>query len=159
GGSTVTLSSGDASATVPATVKIASGVMSATFTIPTTPVGTTAGPFNISASYQAVTLTAPLTGQEATVSKLAVSPATVVGGVSSTGTVTLTGAAPAGGASVDLASANAAASVSASVIVPAGSLSTSFTITTTPVSATQGPFAISATYNAVTAQAPLTVQA
>jgi uncharacterized repeat protein (TIGR03803 family) len=158
-GAVVTLSSADASATVPATVKVASGATSATFTIPTTPVATTVGPFNISASYNAVTLTAPLTVREATASKLSVSPTSVVGGVSSKGTITLTGAAPAGGAVVALGSANSAATMPANVTVQAGSSSTTFPITTIPVSATQGPFDISATYNAVTVKAQLTVQA
>jgi hypothetical protein len=69
---------------------------------------------------------------------LGVNPSTVVGGSPSTGTVTLSGAAPTGGASVTLSSANpAVASVPASVSVGAGSSSASFTITTSAVTATQ----------------------
>ena len=157
-GAVVTLSSGDPSTAVPASVKVASGATSATFTITTTPVATTAGPFDISASYHAATLTAPLTVLEATASKLTVSPASVIGGAPSKGTLTLTGAAPAGGASVTLASANSSATVN-SVTVPAGSTSATFTITTIPVATTQGPFDISATYNSVTAKDSLTVRA
>ena len=158
-GAVVTLSSGDPSATVPASVKIASGAASATFTVTTTPVASTTGPFNISASYHSATLTAPLTVLEATAAKVTVSPASVVGGVSSKGTVTLTGAAPAAGATVVLGSANPAASVPGSVLVPAGSISTTFTITTIPVATTQGPFLIDAAYNGVTVSDSLTVQA
>ncbi|WP_460734857.1 hypothetical protein [Lysobacter tyrosinilyticus] len=57
-------------------------------------------------------------------------PSTVNGGQSSTGTVTLSAAAPAGGATVSLASASNAFSVPASVLVPQGATSASFTITT-----------------------------
>src|SRR5436853_455355 len=64
-------------------------------------------------------------------SSLTLNPTSVVGGVqSSTGTVTLSGPAPAGGAQVMLSSSNGAASVSSSVTVPAGSSSANFTIST-----------------------------
>lgn len=159
GGAVVALASADLSASVPATVRISSGSTTATFTITTTPVATTVGPFNISAGYQAGTLTAPLTVQEATASKLTVSPSSVVGGTPSNGTVTLTGAAPAGGAVVALASANAAATVSASVTVSGGATTATFPITTTPVSVSTGAFIISATYNGVTKTDTLTVKA
>jgi len=69
-------------------------------------------------------------------SSLAVSPSTVTGGTSSTGTATLSAAAPAGGATVTLGSSNATVvGVPASVTVPAGATSASFTITTTTVTA------------------------
>ncbi|HEX8161134.1 MAG TPA: VCBS repeat-containing protein [Pyrinomonadaceae bacterium] len=71
-----------------------------------------------------------------TLSALALSPASVVGGNSAQGTVTLTGAAPAGGTSVTLSSSNAsAATVPAGVTVAAGATSASFTVTTTSVTA------------------------
>ncbi len=72
----------------------------------------------------------------AAVSAVSLSPASVTGGTSSMGTVTLAEAAPAGGAVVSLASNNAAASVPASVTVPAGATSVTFTATTTPVTTT-----------------------
>jgi hypothetical protein len=159
GGAVVALSSGDPSATVRAFAKIAAGAMSATFTISTTPVGTTVGPFDISASYQGVTLTAPLTVLAAAVSRVTVRPGSVVGGVAAAGTVTLTGLAPAGGAVVALASANPSATVPGSVMVPAGAKSATFAITTIPVATTQGPFDVSATYNGVTGADTLTVKA
>ncbi len=159
GGVVVTLSSADPAATVPASVKIAAGASSASFTITTTPVSTTAGPFDISASYRGVTRSAPLTVRAATTSKLTVTPASVVGGASAQGTVTLTGRAPAGGASVALASANPSATVAGSVIVPPGSTSATFTVATILVATTQGPFNISATYNGVTRSDTLIVKA
>src|SRR5207247_10235993 len=56
----------------------------------------------------------------ATLSSLALNPTSVVGGNPSTGTVTLTSVAPAGGSVATLVSGGAAASVPARVTVPAG---------------------------------------
>jgi hypothetical protein len=65
-------------------------------------------------------------------SGVSVSPKYVAGGTNSTGTVTLSAAAPTGGASVTLTSSNpSTASVPATVTVPAGQTSANFTITTT----------------------------
>jgi hypothetical protein len=64
----------------------------------------------------------------ATLSSLSVNPAAATGGQPATGTVTLTGPAPAGGAVVALSSANPAAIVAASVIIPANLTSANFTI-------------------------------
>ena len=62
---------------------------------------------------------------------LTVNPSSVVGGSPSTGTVTLTGPAPAGGALVSLSSSNtSAATVPASVTVAAGATSATFAVTT-----------------------------
>src|SRR5207245_4499662 len=71
------------------------------------------------------------------VSSLTLSPTSVVGGVqSSTGTVTLNGPAPAGGAQVLLSSSNTGvATVPSSVTVPAGATSATFTVSTSPVTA------------------------
>ena len=159
GGAVVMLSSGDPSAKVPASVKVAAGATSAMFTITTKPVDTTAGPFLISATYRGVTLSAPLTVLRPTPSTLTIQPASVIGGVSAQGTVKLTGPAPAGGALIVLASANASATVPATVTVAAGSTTAAFTVTTIPVATTQGPFDVSATYNGVTVSDTLIVKA
>src|SRR5262249_17012814 len=64
-------------------------------------------------------------------------PATVTGGNSTTATVNLTGAAPAGGAVVNVASANPQrVHVPATVTFPAGVSSVSFPITTSPTAFT-----------------------
>jgi hypothetical protein len=90
-------------------------------------------------------------------SSLAVNPSSVVGGNASTGTVTLTSAAPTGGAPVSLSSSNAGvASLPAAVAVAAGATSATFTVTTTTVAAVT-PVTISAAYNGVTRTATLTV--
>ena len=64
-------------------------------------------------------------------SAMSVSAATVTGGTSLTGTVTLFGTAPSGGTTVALSSSNAsAASVPPTVLVPAGATAASFVVTT-----------------------------
>jgi hypothetical protein len=70
-----------------------------------------------------------------TLLSLSLSPTSVTGASNSTGTVTLSAAAPAGGAAVSLSSNNAAASVPASVTVPEGATSATFTVTSSAVSA------------------------
>ena len=159
GGALVSLSSDNTSAaTVPASVTVAAGASSATFTITTNPVsGSTA--VNISALYGGITRTAPLTVTPvaAGLSSLGVNPSSVVGGSPSTGTVTLSGPAPVGGALVSLSSDNTlAATVPASVTVAAGASSATFTITTNPVSGSTA-VNISALYGGITRTAPLTV--
>lgn len=71
----------------------------------------------------------------ASVSALAITPTTVQGGSSATGAVTLSAAAPQGGAVVSLSSSSASASVPASVTVAAGQTSASFSIATAAVGA------------------------
>jgi hypothetical protein len=93
----------------------------------------------------------------ATASALTLNPTVVVGGSSSQGTVTLSGAAPAGGAIVSLSSSNTAvATVPASVTVAAGATSATFPVTTTAVTGTTG-VTISASYGGLTQTATLTV--
>ena len=69
-----------------------------------------------------------------TLTGVAVNPATVAGGAGSTGTVTLSGAALAGGAVVSLASNTSMATVPATVTVAAGTTSAQFAVSTLPVS-------------------------
>jgi hypothetical protein len=88
-------------------------------------------------------------------SALTLSPATVVGGNSAQGTVTLSAAAPAA-TTITLASSNAAATVPASVTVAAGASSASFTVTTGTVNATMSAI-ISGTFNGVTRSSTLTI--
>ena len=85
-----------------------------------------AGPFSATRSF---------TPQAAavTLSTISLNPTSVVGGNSSTGTATLSGAAPRGGAVVTLSDNSSAATVPASVTVPAGATSATFTVTTTTV--------------------------
>jgi hypothetical protein len=94
-------------------------------------------------------------GVAVAVTSVTLSSGSVTGGASVTGTVNLSAPAPAGGASVGLASTNPAASVPPNVSVPAGATSANFNIATSIVTVAQSGN-ITATYNG-TAQAGLTV--
>ena len=115
----------------------------------------------LSASYSGVTKTTTLTVNPplaAALSSVTLNPAAVIGGTSAIGTVTLTAAAPAGGATVALASSNTTlAKVPASVVIPAGSTSANFTITTFSTRKT-ATVTITATYAGVSKAAALTVK-
>jgi hypothetical protein len=88
---------------------------------------------------------------------VSVSPATVVNGGSSTGIVSLSMPAPAGGATVLLASSNSAvASVPSQVFIPAGQASTTFSITTNGVTFST-PVTLTATYGSLTGSVIVTV--
>ena len=147
-------------AAVPTTVTVSAGQTSATFTVNTAPVSATATVV-ISASYEGVTQSATLTlnataSTGATLSTVSLNPSSVVGGTSSTGTVTLSAAAPSGGATVSLSDNSAAATAPASVTVPAGASSAPFTVTTTAVTASTS-VTISAVLAGVTRTAALTL--
>lgn len=90
-----------------------------------------------------------------TVAGLTLSPGTVTGGNSATGTVTLSATVQAA-TTVNLTSNSTRASVPATVTVPAGASSASFSITTVSVTATASA-TISATLNGVTRSATLTI--
>jgi hypothetical protein len=85
----------------------------------------------------------------AALSAVSASPNPVVGGNPSTGTVTLTSAAPADGVPVSLSSASSAVTVPGSVSVSPGASSVTFGITTSVVT-TQTLATLSATYSGVT---------
>jgi hypothetical protein len=88
---------------------------------------------------------------------IALNPASVVGGSTSTGTASLTSAAPSGGAVVTLSSSNpSVATAPASVTVPAGAFSATFTVSTATVTASTS-LTISGTYGGATRSATLTV--
>src|SRR5437667_2232366 len=161
GGAVVGLSSANtAVATVPASVTVAAGATSATFSITTTSV-TASTVLAITGTFHAVSRSAVLTVNPTppppSLSSVTVNPTSVVGGTTSTGTVTLTTAAPTGGAIVTLSSTNATvASVPASVTVAAGAISANFTISTTAVTVAT-PVTISGTFGGASRTAVLTV--
>ena len=159
GGAVVAVSSDNAAAQVPASVTILEGQTTATFAVTTTPVAIDT-PVVISATYNSSTPTANLTvtAPIAVLSGVSLDPTTVLGGGSSTGTITLDIAAPAGGAVVTLSSDNVAAQVPASVTVLEGQTTATFQVTTTPV-VILTPVVISATYGSATQTANLTVTA
>src|SRR5438067_956769 len=135
GGAVVALTSNNLNAaTVPASVTVAAGATTATFTVATKTVtaGTVA---TITATYNGLAkpvglVVNPLLGS------LTLNPSVLIGGAGSTGTVALTSAAPAGGAVVTLTSGNTnAATVPAAVTVAAGTTTASFAVTTKAVTA------------------------
>ena len=159
GGAQVALASDSGAASVPSAVTVPAGATRATFTVSTTPV-TASTPATISGSYGGVSKSATLTVTPAplpTVSSLTLNPSSVVGGVqSSTGTVTLSSPAPAGGAQVALASDSGAASVPSAVTVPAGATSATFTVSTSSVVVATSA-TISASYNSTMQAATLSI--
>ncbi len=161
GGAVVALSSSNAGvASVPATVTVPSGAAAASLPVSTLPVASSAT-VTITAAHGGVTRTTTLAVDPvpppAGLSSVALSPATVAGGSPAQATVTLTGAAPAGGIVVALSSAaGAVASVPASVTVPAGSTSAPFPVATSAVAASTS-VAISAEHAGTIRSATLTV--
>jgi len=89
-------------------------------------------------------------------SSVTLTPSSVNGGSSSTGAVTLSGAAPSGGATVNLSSNSTSATVPSTVTVAAGATSATFPVTTSAVTAST-PVTISASYAGVSMTASLTV--
>jgi len=159
GGKVVTLASGNTSlATVPAAVTVPAGQTAATFTVTAGTVATNTV-VSISATTNGSTTSANLTvtPPPAALTTVTLNPSTIYGAVTSTGTVTLTSAAPAGGAVVTLASSNTtAATVPVSITVPAGATSVPFTITGNAVTVA-ATTTITATYSEIARTATLTV--
>ena len=153
-------SSNSVLATVPFSVIVTQGQTSATFPVNVAQVAS-ATTVQISATFDNVTRSGtltinPSTGGAPSLSSVAINPASVVGGSSSTGTVTLSGAAPGGGVTVSLSENSASTTVPASVTVPSGSTSASFTITTSSVT-TATTSTITAVSGGITRTASLTV--
>jgi hypothetical protein len=86
-----------------------------------------------------------------------ISPSSVTGGTTAGGVVTLSAPAPSGGLSVLLSSNNPAAVVPASVLIAGGTISGSFSVTTTPVT-TITSAAITASLGGNAATGTLTVK-
>jgi len=162
GGAQVALSSSNTTvARVPASVAVAAGATSATFTVGTSVVSASTA-VTISAAYAGVSRSASLTVQPVpppapTLTSVTLNPTSVVGGLqTSRGTVTLSAPAPVGGVQVTLSSSNGAASVPASVFIPAGASSATFTVNTSSVLISTSA-TVSARYNGTTRTATLGV--
>lgn len=88
----------------------------------------------VTATYNGVTLTASAVVNPApagpSLASLSITPSTLIAGQTSTVTITLNGPAPTGGATITLASNSAHFPVPSTITIPAGSTSTSFTVTT-----------------------------
>ena len=164
GGAVIMLaSSNGAVASVPPSVTVVEGAVSAGFTITTNavPAATTvtiASAYNNSNASATLNVGAASPPPLPTLNSLTLNPTSVKGGSPSTGTVTLSGPAPSGGAVVSLASSNTnVAVVLASVTVPAGATSASFSVTTRRVPRPTS-VVISAAYNNTSKSAKLNVK-
>jgi hypothetical protein len=159
GGAPVTVTSNIAEATVPSPVTVLQGATSASFAIGTSAVtaqtiGTLTATYNGGSATTTITVNPP---PPAALASLTISPTSVAGGSSATGTVQLT-AAPSSNATVALSSSNTgAATVPPNVTVGAGSTSATFTITTLP-QRKNASVTVLATYAGVTKTAPLSVK-
>lgn len=154
-------SSNPSVASVPTTAQVPQGSLTAGFGVFTTPVSAPTT-VTISATGAGVTKTATLTINPSgtvtvSISGLTLNPESVSGSSSSTGMVTLSGAAPSGGAVVTLTSSNGSvASAPASVTVAAGATSAAFAVNTSTVAATTN-VTISGSFGGATQSATLTV--
>ena len=155
GGEQVSLTSSDPAAIVPANVTVAAGSKTATFTITTIGVKV-ATPCKITANAAASSVSVTLKVTPAIPTGVIVSPTSVVGGTTSTGTVYLNGIAPASGTVFTLTSNNLVVSLPATVTVAEGQNQANFTINTSAV-LSQGTAIITATVGTVSETAPLTV--
>ena len=147
-------------AVLPASVTVPAGATGASFPISTATVAET---FSVNifsdlagTGRQALLTVTPSAAGAALLSALSLSPASLIGGNAATGTVTLSAAAPSGGAAVSLASNSNAISLPAVISVPAGATSASFTVSTSPVAASTSA-TISAAFAGVTRTAALTL--
>ena len=146
-GANVTLSSNNTAVTLSTpSVAVAAGSSTGTFKVTAGALSADASA-TIAAVYGGVSKTATIALTVAiTVNTLACSPTSIGAGQSGTCTVTLSGAAPAGGASVALASNNASVTVPSAVTVLAASSSASFSATLGTIT-TAAIARITASYN------------
>ncbi len=134
-GAVLTLSSSDRSLIkTPATVRIAGGTMTGTFSIKTASVKE-AKAGSVTVSYKSESFEDDLMVCPPGLISFTIDPASVDGGEQSTGTVEIATYAPAGGAVVRVASdMSKVASVDWKVVIPEGETKQTFAITTVPVS-------------------------
>ncbi len=160
GGVGINLSSSlPGTASVPPSVTVPAGATSATFEVTTFPSFLTSVQFTtqLNQVFQSTSITVnPPPPSGPALSALSLSPTSVTGGNGSTGTVTLTGAAPGGGMVVSLSDNSTATAAPASVIVPAGATNATFTVSTTSVTSSAAA-TVSAVHGGVTRTATLTV--
>jgi hypothetical protein len=151
-----TLSSNNASATVPPSVTVLAGQQTATFTVSTIDVASQAIA-SISATDGTSTASRNLTLRTLAPTAMVMTPNRIGPGSTSTGTVTLTCAPTLGDVTVSLASNNVAASVPATVTVAQGTASATFTATAASVTS-QTAVSITATTSGGSRSTTLTIK-
>lgn len=143
GGVVITLSSTSSAAKPPISLRVGAGATHASFVVATSvvPAATTA---TVSGSFDGVTVSAVLTIEPPAIRSVTLNPSSVVGGKTSTATVTIGSAAPAGGLEIALSSSNKAASLPTTVTIASGRSSATFKVATSAVtSATSASIAAS----------------
>jgi hypothetical protein len=151
----VHLSSNSSALPVPSSVTVAKGSSSASTTITTRTVTSTMKA-TVTATYSGGTQSASVT-INVTPTSLSLSSSSVSGGATVTGTITLTGAAPSGGQTVQLQSNSSYATVPSSVTVGAGAKSAQFKITTKKPSSKKSASITASAWN-VSKSASLTIK-
>lgn len=139
-GLVVNLVSGDPMVTVPATVSFPANALTATFTAVIANGVTTQTKVPVTATYGPETAITTLIVNPVNVAlkSLTLSPSTVIGGLVSVATVSLTGKVPAGGVTVALTGSNPALiNVPATLSIPQGKSSAAFVIPTPEVQSLQ----------------------
>ncbi len=132
-GLTIAVSSSNAAVvTVSPTVMITAGQKSATFVATTVAVASVKSVV-LTAKLGTASATSTLTVNAPTVSGLSLSPSSVVGGATSTGTVKISSAAPSTGLVITLSSNSNSATLPATATVSAGATSATFTVQTSAV--------------------------
>jgi probable HAF family extracellular repeat protein len=158
GGAVVPISNTNPKVSAPATVTVAAGTSSKTFTLTTS--GVTTNVYGaVGASYGGVSQSHTVTVRPIRVKTLTLSPNPVTGGAMARGDLTLECPAPTGGAVVSLSSTNTAAAqpTTSSITIPAGGTTGSFSVRTSSVAA-DTPVTIWATIYGVRKGTTLTVQ-
>ena len=137
GATVVNLTSADPAIVVPSTVTVLAGNRSATFSYSANPVSSTKS-VTVTATTGGVNQTAQISVTPGDVS-ISIDRGSVIGGSAArvTGTVTLTGPAPAGGVTVSLSSSNGCVSIPTTVKVSRGSSFARFVITHSLVATTK----------------------
>ena len=156
GGTAVSLASNNTMLPVPASVTVPAGSTSATSTATagncgTNQTATVTATLNSASKAVVISLMAPVQ-----VSSLTCSPTSLGQSSSSICTITLTQAAPTGGASVALSSNAAALTVPATATVAAGSATATFSATSGTISSNQTA-TVTATYNSTSATAGISL--
>jgi|GEM_PF-6321723 len=155
---TVQLTTTGGGITVPPTVEIPAGqfLVNVPLTVDQT---TTTSNRTVTATVNGLSTTITIQVVPPRPATLALSPVVVKGGTKSVATLNIIGVAPAGGLTVNLASNNAAAQVPATVVVPEGTKTVNFDVTTTPVLNTVNAATITATANGQARTATLKIEA
>ncbi|HMQ31030.1 MAG TPA: DUF6519 domain-containing protein [Chloroflexaceae bacterium] len=156
GGAQLAISSDNPAVSVPQSVVVAEGANGATFAINTAPVAT-ATTVTVSARLGTSQAADTIVVQPPIPQRLELSPASVIGTMSTTARIVLSGPAPANGIAVSLAAGSPVAQIPQSVTVPAGQSSAQFQVSAAPVNAQQ-VVTLTASIGAASVAADLTVE-